>query len=109
MVVDEFWDGTEIVLLRQVKLLLCGGADIIMSAASTSFPNGRKGKVALAAAFSIFHVCLNIFLALFTTILLKPAMKKFEKAVWSRFCMNNLHLSPSVALCFRFHYKQFFF
>lgn len=27
----------------------------------------------------------------------------------SRFCMNNLHFSPSVAHCFRFHYKQFFF
>lgn len=36
-------------------------------------------------------------------------MKKVLPAVLSMFCMKNLHLSPSVALCFRFHCKQFFF
>lgn len=38
VVVDEFWDGAEVVLLRQVKLPLRGGADVIMSAAATGFP-----------------------------------------------------------------------
>lgn len=35
MVVDEFWDGAEIMLLCQVKLTLCGGADVIMSASAS--------------------------------------------------------------------------
>lgn len=45
VVVDELWDGAEIMLLRQVKLALWGGADIIMSAASTSFPVESIGRV----------------------------------------------------------------
>lgn len=44
MVVDELWDGVEIMLLCQVKLALLGGADVIMSAASTSFPVERVVK-----------------------------------------------------------------
>lgn len=38
VVVDELCDGVEIMFLCQVKLSLCGGADVIMSAASTRFP-----------------------------------------------------------------------
>lgn len=37
MVVDELWDGAEIMLLSQVEVSLWSGADVIMSAASTCF------------------------------------------------------------------------
>lgn len=45
VVVDELWDGVEIMLLCQVKLALWGRADVIMSAAPTSFPVERIGSV----------------------------------------------------------------
>ena len=44
MVVDELWDGVEIMLLCQVKLPLCGGADVIMSA-SASVPANTMVRV----------------------------------------------------------------
>lgn len=47
VVVDKLWDGAEIMLLCQVKLSLCGGADVIMSATSTHFPVERKRKINL--------------------------------------------------------------
>ena len=45
VVVDELWDAAEVVTHCQVKLSLCGGADVIVSAAPTGFPVEVKGKV----------------------------------------------------------------
>ena len=44
VVVDELRDGAEIVFLRQVKLSRRSGADVIMPAASTCFPEERTAK-----------------------------------------------------------------
>lgn len=45
MVVDEIWDGAEMMLLSKIKLALLGGADVVMSAAPTCFPAERKEKI----------------------------------------------------------------
>ena len=38
---DEFWNGGEEVLVGQVELSLGGGADIVMSTASSRLPDGE--------------------------------------------------------------------
>lgn len=47
MVNDKFWDGAEIMLLCQVELSLCSGADVIMSATSATFPVEWEKKINL--------------------------------------------------------------
>lgn len=47
VVVDELWDAAEIMFLCQVKLSLCGGTDVIMSATSSGFPVERQMKRSL--------------------------------------------------------------
>lgn len=94
VVVDEFWDAAEIVLLCQVKLALCGGADVIMSAASTSVPVERNGRVTscrFSRMFSstqgicpcVMYIWYDIFSALSTdsSVLQNDAMKKFCRQI----------------------------
>lgn len=115
VVVDELWDGAEIMLLCQVNLALWGGADVIMSAVPTSVPVERR--VTLVAGFHrhrnllsfiTYAWAVNIFSALSTTVLLSPAMKKFCRQISPCFAWI-IYISPCAAHCFRFHYKQFFF
>lgn len=54
VIVDELCDGVKIMLFCQVILALLGGADVIMSAASHSFPVERRvTRVDLVRTFSL--------------------------------------------------------
>lgn len=54
VIVDELCDGVKIMLFCQVILALLGGADVIMSAASNSFPVERRvTRVDLVRTFSL--------------------------------------------------------
>lgn len=66
VVIDEIWDGAEVVLVGQVKLSLGGGADVVMPTASSRLPNEAKptGGWLSVAFFLVFVsiVCSRVWI-----------------------------------------------
>lgn len=119
VVVDKFWNAVVVMLLCQVKLALCGSADVVMSAASCALPveEEKRGEFSfrlvnkdrlstLCYHESIMHqkVSLSSVLScnssLSTPMLLKDAVDRLILVLHE----EHLHLSSSVGHCFRFHY-----
>lgn len=118
VVVDELRDGVEVVLLCQKKLALRRGAYVVMSAASCWFPAMRPVRLDSSRYKGQIFTCTETKCYLFKLVI-RVQWRPWDVYVSQKkntvlegdvptFCINNLHLSSCVVLCFRFRDKMFF-